>query len=127
MVVFYRGLWCDYCREQLDELANATARFTQRGVKVVAISTDATDDIKAMLERTRCSFPILSDSTGDLVRELDLVDPFEFRTTPVSLPAVFLIDGTGVVRFHYVGRSPDDRPRLELLLLAAESLSMEKR
>lgn len=125
MVVFYRGLWCDYCREQLDELAGATSRFAQRGVGVLAISTDTPDDVRAMLERTDDSFPIISDGTGDLIRELDLVDPFEFRPVPVSLPAVYLIDGTGVVRFHYVGRSPDDRPRLELLLLAAESLFME--
>lgn len=58
-----------------------------------------------------------------MIRELDLIDPFELRPRPVSLPAVFLVDDSGIVRYHYIGRAPEDRPRTELLLLAAEHMT----
>lgn len=68
-------------------------------------------------------FTVLSDAGASVIRELDLIDPFELRPTPVAVPAVFLIDNAGIVRYHYVGRAPEDRPRTELLLLAAERMT----
>jgi len=126
LVVFYRGHWCDYCNVQLEGLAHTVGSFKLLGTQVVGITTDDQTGIEAMLQRIDNAFPLFSDSDGETIKKLDLVDPFEFRAIPVSLPAVFLLDSAGVVRYHYVGRSPDDRPRTELLLLAAERLSMEK-
>lgn len=123
MIVFFRGFWCDYCRQQLAELANAAAAFTHLGVRIVAITTDVADDQEDSLSQTRRSFPVVIDRDGELISQLDLVDLFEFRSVPVSLPAVFLLDSAGVVRYLYIGRSPDDRPKTELLLLAAEHLT----
>jgi peroxiredoxin len=126
LVVFYRGHWCDYCNDQLRELAQSLQSFRLLGTQLIGITTDDGPGIEIMRERIDNAFPLISDMSGDTIRQLDLVDPFEFRAIPVSLPAVFLVDSAGVVRFHYIGRSPDDRPRTELLLLAAESLSTEK-
>lgn len=117
LIVFLRGFWCEYCLKQLRDLIEQAAAFQVRGVRIIAITTDPD-----VIEDVDDTFPVLVDNNGALIRKLDLVDPFEFRPVPVSLPAVFLLDGAGVVRFHYVGRSPDDRPRTELLLLAAEHL-----
>jgi peroxiredoxin len=126
LVVFYRGHWCDYCNAQLAELVQTMDSFALLETQVVGITTDDQAGIDVMRERIESSFPLFSDTGGEAITTLDLVDPFEFKAIPVSLPAVFLIDSGGVVRFHYVGKSPDDRPRTELLLLAAERLSMEK-
>ena len=126
LVVFYRGHWCDYCNVQIAELAQNLESFNVLGTQVIGITTDAQAGIEIMRKRIDNAYPLFSDTSGEIIKQLDLVDPFEFRAIPVSLPAVFLIDSAGVVRFHYVGRSPDDRPRLELLLLAAERLSIEK-
>lgn len=79
-----------------------------------------------MEELTGAAFPIVADRDAAIVRELELVDPFEFRPAPVAVPAVFLVDDSGVVRYHYVGRAPEDRPRTELLILAAEEIDRQK-
>jgi peroxiredoxin len=126
LVVFYRGDWCEYCREQLVELTQQTDAFLQFGVRILAVTTDDDEGRQQMLDRIEHRFPIVPDPHGDLVRAVDLIDPFELRTVPVSLPAVFLIDRFGILQYHYVGRSPEDRPRIELLLLAAERLALGK-
>ena len=122
LIVFLRGFWCDYCRQQFQELAEQSGAFRIRGVQIVAITTDPEAGSEGIVDANGDTLPVLLDAGGALIQRLDLVDPFEFRSDPVSLPAVFLLDAAGVVRFHYVGRSPDDRPRTELLLLAAEHL-----
>lgn len=123
LVVFLRGFWCEYCKQQFAELAEQVSAFDAHGVQIIAITSDPEASPSDMTSKEAEPFHVLVDEGGALIRKLDLVDPFEFRPVPVSLPAVFLLDGAGIVRFHYVGRSPDDRPRIELLLLAAEHLS----
>lgn len=71
-------------------------------------------------------FPIVPDVDAGIINALGLVDPNEHREVPVSRPALFLVDAVGDVRYHYIGSAPDDRPRNELLLLAAEQLARWK-
>ncbi len=126
LLLFYRGYWCEHCQEQLLDIVDHAEAFERRGVQIIAISTDDARQPPDALKRVSTTITVQPDPTGDLIKQLDLVDNHETRDRPVSLPAVFLLDGTGNVRFHYIGHSPDDRPRTELLLLAAESLSGRK-
>ena len=40
LLVFYRGLHCPICKTQLRELESKLEEFDQRGVAVVAVSSD---------------------------------------------------------------------------------------
>lgn len=123
LVLFYRGYWCEHCQEQLLDIIDHAGAFERRGVQIIAVSTDDARQPPDALKQITASITVRPDPSGELIVQLDLVDCSETRDRPVSLPAVFLLDGAGNVRFHYIGQSPDDRPRTELLLLAAESLS----
>ena len=43
MVVFYRGLHCPVCRGYIGELNGLVEEFAQRGVEVIAISSDTAE------------------------------------------------------------------------------------
>jgi hypothetical protein len=43
----------------------------------------------------------------------------------IARPSVFIVDAEGTVRYRYLSRSPEDRPKVELLLLAVERLAGE--
>ncbi len=43
----------------------------------------------------------------------------------IAKPSAFVVDREGIVRYRYVGRREDDRPKTALLLLAAESLRLD--
>ena len=51
LIVFYRGLHCPICTKYLTELERLEPEFRQRGVQVVAISSDPADRGRQMAEK----------------------------------------------------------------------------
>lgn len=51
LIVFYRGLHCPICANYLTELERLTPEFEERGVKAIAISSDAEDRAKDMADK----------------------------------------------------------------------------
>jgi hypothetical protein len=51
LLVFYRGLHCPVCTKYLTELERLVPEFEQRGVRVIAISSD--DEERARARRVR--------------------------------------------------------------------------
>lgn len=46
MLLFYRGKHCPICKKQLQELQSSLSKFTERGVNVIAISSDTEEVAK---------------------------------------------------------------------------------
>lgn len=51
LVVFYRGLHCPICAKYLRELDKLVGDFNERGLNVIAISSDEQDRAEAMAEK----------------------------------------------------------------------------
>jgi peroxiredoxin len=129
---FYRGGWCPYCNLELRAYADRIAEFDAAGAQVVAISPQTPDASLTLAERTELPFTVLSDvgnavaSSYGLVHELaedicalydkngyDLAgnnaqDPAEIS---LPVPATYVVDRSGVIRFAAV--SADYRVRAE--------------
>lgn len=84
----------------------------ERGLEILAVSIDAGSKkaVQDFVEEFKLTFPILLDPAMEVLSK--------YRT--VSLPATFLIDRQGVVRYKHVGYdnwvSPEARKRLEEIL-----------
>lgn len=127
-VVFYRGGWCPYCVKQLAGLEEAAGRLRSAGWTVLALSPDRPADLAA---KPAAGGPLLlSDTSGAAMRAFGVafrVDaatieryrgfgiPFHARAEDdaplLPVPAVFLIDAAGTVRF--VHADADYRRRLD--------------
>ena len=59
VVLFYRGHWCPYCRQQLLDFQRARAQLNEMGAEVVALSVDSIDQAQQTVERYRLTFPVL--------------------------------------------------------------------
>ncbi len=53
VVVFYRGLHCPICLKYLLELGRLQADFAQRGVQVIALSSDTAERARAMADKLK--------------------------------------------------------------------------
>ena len=53
LVVFYRGLHCPICLKYLLELGRLLPDFEQRGVKVIALSSDTRERAQAMADKLK--------------------------------------------------------------------------
>ena len=132
VITFYRGLWCPYCRRDIQGFGDALAAFRSRNVSVVAISHRRSSS-EALLRETRAiPFPVLDDDTGDVAvrfgirwspAEVDVIDDYlraslvSFRGTEpwiVPMQARFVIGRDGVVAHSEVAfdygqrREPND-------------------
>jgi peroxiredoxin len=140
LLVFYRGGWCPYCNFQIRELTTAFTEYQKRGVTPVAVSVEKPDEEARTKATYSVPFPILSD------RDLALIEPFHVvhkvegkelemmskygvdleaasgRTHHViAIPALFLIDRSGIVRWAHSDPTYTVRPTTAQILAAIDA------
>jgi peroxiredoxin len=59
VLLFYRGHWCPYCRQQLLDFQRERAQLNELGAEVVALSIDSLEQAQQTVERHRLTFPVL--------------------------------------------------------------------
>lgn len=58
VVLFYRGNWCPFCQTQLADFQRQLDKFTEAGVKVVALSVDSEQEATATVDAKSLTFPV---------------------------------------------------------------------
>ncbi|MFB8176664.1 peroxiredoxin-like family protein [Streptomyces sp. NPDC055966] len=142
VLTFYRGAWCPYCNLALRALQRYHDAIAARGARLVAVSPQIPDESLTLTEKHELAFDVLSDLGSDtaaryglafdLTDELAAVyDAFGFdlqqvngghaRTLP--LPATYVIDRDGVVRWAFVDTDYTRRAEPADILTALDALA----
>ncbi|WP_128434104.1 peroxiredoxin-like family protein [Streptomyces cyaneus] len=121
VLTFYRGAWCPYCNIALRSLQQHHEAITARGARLVAVSPQIPDESLTLTEKHDLAFDVLSDIGSDTAKQYGLAfdlpddlaavyDKLGFdlqrvndghpRTLP--LPATYVIDRDGVIRWAFV-------------------------
>jgi peroxiredoxin len=142
VVTFYRGEWCPYCNLQMRALQTALPEFQELGASLVAISPQAPDHSLSLTEKHALTFAVLSDADQAVIRayhlqftlqgDLEDLQVNEWHNDPrghnadhtadLPVPATFVIDQDGIVRWAFV--SADWRVRAEPADIAAALRSL---
>ena len=86
------------CTRQAVAFAENFAEFERRGLVVIGISKDSVDSHKRFAEKYSLPFPILSDSTLEVITAYGVLKPSTDGTPSKSLVrSTYLIDGEGVI------------------------------
>ena len=129
LVVFYRGLHCPICAKYLMELERLAPEFEQRGVQVIALSSDDEARGKAMADKVKASgmkvgYGLslksarqwgLYISTSRGVTSIGIEEPELF-----SEPGVFIVRPDGTLYYGAVQTMPFARPQFQDLLGAID-------
>jgi peroxiredoxin len=104
IVIFYLGHGCLHCAEQLQAFGPRVADFEERGIKMIAISTDDQKGLLKSIEDAGTGSPIrlASDANNDVFRQFRAFDDFEKQ----PLHGTFLIDGMGKIRWQDISYQP---------------------
>ena len=140
MLIFYRGGWCPYCNAHLAALRGAEAELKDMGFEVLFLSADRPELLHASLKEPAPGYTLLSDSRMQAARAFGIAFRVDDATVArylgigidleaasgethheLPVPAVFLIDRQGVIRFAH--SNPDYKVRLS----AAELLDAARR
>lgn len=141
VLVFYRGGWCPYCNKHLAKLQMIEPKLMELGYQVVAVSPDRPEKLRESLGKQRLNYTLLSDSSaaatkafglafqvddGTLIKyksfDIDLDDASGESHHILPVPAVYLIDQQGLIRFTHFDPNYKTRLNTDLLLAKAETL-----
>lgn len=129
LVVFYRGLHCPICAKYLIELERLAPQFAERGVQIIAVSSDDEERAKLMAEKVSASgikfgYGLnlhsarqwgLYISTSRGKTSIGIEEPGLF-----SEPGVFLVRPDGTLYYGAVQTMPFARPQFQDLLGAID-------
>ena len=129
MIVFYRGLHCPICGRYLVDLEAKLGEFAQRGVDVIAISSDTAE--RATESKSRWKLDKLQVGYGlslAVAREWGLyVSSSRGKTSAgieepalFSEPGLFLVRPDGTLYFATVQTMPFARPNFAEILQAID-------
>lgn len=142
VLTFYRGAWCPYCNQSLRQFQEALPLIEAAGARLVAISPQTPDGSLEMEQAQSLTFPVLSDIGNEVSRDYGLV--FEvgedvrdrYRTSGIDLaeangteawelpvPATYVIDQDGTIRFAFIEADYTQRASPRDVLDALRSLS----
>jgi peroxiredoxin len=123
LIVVYRGDFCPFARFGLAELTRRADEFRSAGVDVVAISADPVDRSKMLAGYLRTKIPLLSDASETIVASLGLVQHHRNGEPDNSIPAYFVVDDAGMVRWIWTSPYYRELPEPQKLLAAAKSVA----
>ncbi|WP_164084719.1 peroxiredoxin-like family protein [Alteromonas flava] len=139
VVIFYRGGWCPYCSRQLAGLIEVEQRILDLGYQILAISLDSPERLKAQQATQDFTLTRLSDMDLNATLAFGLAyyvddEMVEFirgqrgaevvtlageSKVVLPVPAAYIIDTTGLVKFAYVNPNYQERINPHLLYQAA--------
>ncbi|WP_405551117.1 peroxiredoxin-like family protein [Streptomyces sp. NBC_01171] len=141
VLTFYRGAWCPYCNIALRSLQQHHRDITERGAQLVAVSPQIPDESLTLTEKHGLAFTVLSDVGSDTAKayglafdlpddlaavydklgfDLHRVNGGHRRTLP--LPATYVIDQTGTIRWAFADTDYTRRAEPTDILAALDAL-----
>jgi len=143
LLAFYRGGWCPYCNFEIRTLTQAFPAYQKRGVLPVAVSVDRMEEASRTSATYRIPFPVLSDPELSFVHGfhvenhlddatlqkmksfgVDLEDYSGKAHHTIAIPALFLIDRQGIVRWAHDDPTYTVRPTTAQILAAIDAAQL---
>jgi peroxiredoxin len=104
--------WCPPCRLEMPTMEQVYQEYQSRGLEILAVSIDVGQKsaVKNFMHELKLTFPALLDPEREVLQ----------RYRIFSIPASFLIDKKGIIRFKELGyrdwTDPESRKQLEMIL-----------
>lgn len=125
LIVFYRGLHCPKCKEQLRELDQKSAEFRKRGISLYAVSMDD----KERAAKTKKDWEI-----SDSIRFVSGLDEqtarqwglylskaeFDYEPELFAEPGMYLVNKANEVYAGWIQSTPFARPKADDILAAID-------
>lgn len=129
LIVFYRGLHCPICAKYLIELERLVPEFENRGVQVLALSSDGAERAQAMADKIKASALRIGHSLNlDNAKQWGLFISASRGKTSIGIeepslfsePGVFIVRPDGTLYYGSTQTMPFARPQFQELLGAID-------
>jgi peroxiredoxin len=101
------------------ELQRNLPAFAKAGAAIYAASADPPPQVARAIREWKVTFNVIPDPSAEILRPFGVLSP----NGEQPLPATFVIDRDGIVRFRHVGTGPGDRPPVRKVLEAVREIA----
>ena len=142
ILTFYRGVWCPYCNLDLSNLKRHLSVLEESNATLLSISPQIAKYNAEIVERQRLPFDLLSDKGNEIAAAFGLrwtmADPLkslyndQFKINlptyngedswTLPMPARYLIDQKGIVRYAEAKADYTNRPNPDELINVLKSI-----
>lgn len=110
LMVFYRGHWCEACRNQLLDLKADLDKFNAAHTAIACVSVEDPKTSAEFTEAWRFPFPLLSDTSLEVIDAYGFRHPKGHENQDISKPGIVIVSPDRKVVYKYLGHSPVDLP-----------------
>ncbi len=104
VIVDFWGTFCEPCKKSFPKLQALYAKYKSNGLTIVGVSEDdEKDGISAFAGSYGAKFPLVWDQSKSVAG----------KWNPGSMPATFIVDRKGVVRFFHKGYREGEEVEIE--------------
>jgi peroxiredoxin len=140
-IIFFRGGWCPYCRKHLKDLNTIHDDLVSLGFKIVGVTPDTPDAALGKVADLGLDYTVLSDPAMEATMAFGLaftlspetVEKYRDLNVPMRsapglkapvlpVPAAYLVDSKGTVRFRHINPDYTERINAEAFLDAAREI-----
>lgn len=135
VLFFYRGQWCPYCNKHIKELQDSLQLLTAKDAYVIGVTPETKENIDKTIKKTSAGFSIVQDRDDSIMKAYGvnfMMDEATFtkykgygidleanngnnrHTLPV--PATYIIDQSGKVKYVHFDPNYQKRASVKLLL-----------
>lgn len=123
LVFVYRGDFCPFARHELAELTALAPELKRANANVLAISADPVDRSKMLSSYLQTGIPLLSDEHETILAPMGLVQRHRDGQPDSAIPAFFVVDGAGTIRWIYTSPYYRILPRMSDLMAAVRAVT----
>jgi glutaredoxin-dependent peroxiredoxin len=113
VLAFFPAAFSSVCEKELCTFRDSMAALQAVKGQVLGVSTDTFFALKAWGDQQKFGFPLLSDYNKDVIGLYGVANPDMIGLKNIAKRAVFVIDGSGVVRHKEVLDDARNEPNYE--------------
>lgn len=109
ILIFTVGDWSEKCNRMLSDIKGLYQNIRSRNAEVIVVNPQELGITSEWQKKLSLLFLMLSDPTGLVGAVYGVSKQLMVKEMWVNLPAAFIVDKKGILRFAYIGKSIDDR------------------
>ncbi|GIJ97691.1 hypothetical protein CAPN001_22600 [Capnocytophaga stomatis] len=134
IITWYRGGWCPYCNVALNQLQEKLPEFKSLNASLVALTPELPDHSLSTQEKNKLEFEVLTDLNNEVARLYGVVFKLDDKTaqryeqalhlssrngtnsSELPVPATYIIDKKGKIRYAFVNPDYKERANPEVII-----------
>ncbi|GET45329.1 peroxiredoxin-like family protein [Capnocytophaga felis] len=134
VITWYRGGWCPYCNVALSQLQEKLPEFKSLNTNLVALTPELPDHSLSTQEKNKLEFEVLTDLNNEVARLYGVVFKLDDKTaqryeqalhlssrngtnsSELPVPATYIIDKKGKIRYAFVNPNYKERANPEVII-----------